>query len=82
MSEDVEVIKAIPIRHINVRAYQAEKVLTLQMTDEETVWEGTISGKKLKKLGESIIDLLKQHPEVESWEMPDTMLLPQSKGTH
>ena len=82
MSKDVEVIKAIPIRHINVQVYQAEKVLTLQMTDEEAVWQGTISGKTLKKLGESIIDLLKHHPEVVGWEMPDTMLLPQSKGTH
>jgi len=82
MSEDVEVIRAMPIRHINVQIYPPEKVVTLQMTDGKIVRKAAISGETLKKLGESVLDLLEQHPEVESWEMPSTLQQPQRKSTH
>jgi len=82
MSEDVEVIRAMPIRHINVQIYPPEKVVTLQMTDGKVLRKAAISGETLKKLGESILDLLEHHPEALSWELPDTLTQPQSKGKH
>ena len=82
MSEDVEVIEAMPIRYINVEIYADDKVVTLQMTDGKVLRKATISGETLKKLGESILDLLDKHPEVESWEMPTTMVQPESGKTH
>ena len=82
MSEDVEFIRAMPIRYINVEIYPPEKVVTLQMTDGKIVRKAAISGETLKKLGESILDLLEQHPEVESWQMPSTLQQPDRKSTH
>ena len=82
MSEDFEVIKAMPIRYINVEIYADDRVVMLQMTDGKIVRKAAISGETLKKLGESILDLLEQRPEVESWEMPGTMQQPERKSTH
>ncbi len=82
MSEDVEVIKAMPIRYINVEIYEDDRVVTLQMTDGKIVRKAAISGETLKKLGESILDLLEQRPEVESWQMPSTLQQPERKSTH
>ena len=82
MREDVEVIKAMPIRYINVEIYEDDRVVTLQMTDGKIVRKAAISGETLKKLGESILDLLEKRPEVESWEMPSTMVRPQSGDMH
>ncbi len=72
MSEDVEVIKAMPIRYINVEIYPNDRVVVLQMTDGKVLRKAAISGETLKKLGESILDLLEKRPEVERWEIPST----------
>ncbi len=82
MSEDVEVIEAMPIRYINVQLYADDRVVMLQMTDGKVLRKAAISGETLKKLGESILDLLEHHPEVESWEMPSTLQQPERKSTH
>ncbi len=82
VSEDVEVIRAMPIRHVNVQLYVDDSVVMLQMTDGKVLRKAAISGETLKKLGESIIDLLEKRPEVESWEMPGTMQQPERKSTH
>ena len=69
----VEFIEAIPVKFINVQAYENDRVVTIQLSDGKRVIPAVIPGHRLRKLAESILEMLEEHPDMESWDMPASM---------
>ena len=72
----VELIEALPMRFVNIRAYLQERVVTVQLSDGERVIPAVIPRNKHRNLAETILEMLEEYPEMEYWEMPESMRQP------
>ena len=64
---------AIPVKFVNVQAYEEDRVVTIQLSDGKRVIPAVIPGNKLRKLAETIMEMLDEYPDMENWDIPESM---------